>query len=351
MHHNTLITLIESTGVKDKELNWIKSYLSDRKQCVIANNVCSNVLPINYGVPKGSTIGPLMFIIYVNGMYCSLLNHSTVMYADDTIIFGSSKNLQNLIQESSDNFTSAMLWCRKHKLSVNISKTKIMIFTPKRNEKLKSKELNIGDQQISIVDDYNYLGLKIDNQLSFTSHLKTLMRNVAHKNRQFYTICKYLSTDMAVLIYKTMISPIFNYANIFLYSGPSKLLKKLQTLQNQSIRTILKVNKRTNVDNQRLNMRIHTLQNDRKINLLCLAYKQSFIDECRDHRVLNTRLHEPGRRQLIVRRPINQLYAKCYMYNSKKWWNSIPTWYQRMPNVGRFKKVISKDIEMLNALC
>lgn len=100
---------------------------------------------------------------------------------------------------------------------------------------MKLNELNIGDQQISFVDEYNYLGFKIDNKLSFTAHLKALIRNVV--------IRKYLNEFMAVQVYKTMISPIFNYANIFLYSGAKKLLKKLLIQQNQSIRIIIEVTK------------------------------------------------------------------------------------------------------------
>lgn len=167
-----------------------------------------------------------------------------------------------------------------------------------------------GEQKIEVVDSYNYLGIKIESKLTFAPHLRTLLRNVSYENKQFWRIRRYLSQENAILIYKTMISPIFNYANLFLYSGTKNLLKKLQTQQNQAIRIILKVSKRTNIDTQHANFNVHTLSNERKISMLCQSYKKSLNICNRDSRVLRTHAHEPGRRQLIIERPLNNMYRK-----------------------------------------
>lgn len=114
-------------------------------------------------------------------MNLSLLNHNIVMYVDDTVIYGSKSSLTQLENESIMNINSVMIWCRNFKLSINFSKTKAMIFSPKSKEKLILKELNVENHCIEIVNEYNYLGLKIDEKLNFLSHIKTMIRNLGYK--------------------------------------------------------------------------------------------------------------------------------------------------------------------------
>lgn len=274
VHHNTLIKIISETGVHGTELNWIKSYLSNRNQSVIANGILSPELVIDYGVPQGRTLGPLMFVIYVNSMNLSLSDYSMVMYADDTVIYGSNRHLFQLQDDSTKNLSSVMTWCRKNKLSINITKTKIMIFSPRKKERLNLKYLNVGNHCIEIVNEYNYLGLKINEKLDFISHIKMMIRNLGFKLKHFRRIRSCLDKTTAFLMYKTMISPIFSYANSFIFAASSKLLKKLQTLQNQFLRVILKVNKRTNVDDQRHALNILTTYNERKIKPTVLGVQE-----------------------------------------------------------------------------
>lgn len=147
-----------------------------------------------------------------------------------------------------------------------------------------------------------------------------------------------------------MISPIFSYANAFIFAAPKKLFKKIQTLQNQFLRAILKVNRRTNVDEQRNSLNILTTYNERKLSLLCLAYRNSFIETNRDQRLLRTRSYETGRRQMCISMPYNQRYLKSYVYNSRKWWNSLPIMYHKATNVGQFKNILKHDIELLESI-
>lgn len=349
-NHDILLETIRETGVTGTELAWMKSYLSNRSQCVTVNGTLSELVTIDYGVPQGSTLGPLFFIVYANSMALSLTGHSMVMYADDTAIFGADKNLARLLCNTTKNTESIMLRCRKNKLSINIQKTKAMIFCQKIREKMTHKELKIGNQNIEIVHEYSYLGIRIDDKLNFTPHLKSMLRNLSYKKKQFKRIRKFIDQKVAINIYKTMIAPIFSYANAFLFSAPQKLLKKLQTQQNQSIRTIFKVSRRTNIDAQRSSLNILTVENEQKVSLLCLAYKKSFNISLRDTRNANTRAFESGRRQLILNRPLNEKYKKSYIYNSKRWWNELPTWHHKQVHIGLFKRCLCSDVEYLNSL-
>lgn len=128
------------------------------------------------------------------------------------------------------------------------------------------------------------------------------------------------------------------------------MLKKPQIQQNDVLRIILRVSKRTNIDNERTKFKILTLENERKLNLLCLAYKRSHKAMYGDTRSLVTRHYEAGRRQLWIDRPINNRYVKSYVHMYKKWWNELPTWYHRLDNVGQFKKSVQTHLELLESL-
>lgn len=89
---------------------------------------------------------------------------------------------------------------------------------------------------------------------------------------------------------------------------------------------------------------------ERNLSLLCLAYRNSFEMSQRDLRPLSTRSNVTGRRQVKIPRPCNQIYKNSYIYNSRKWWNSLPTWYHKMSNIGQFKKFVGLDNELLEEL-
>lgn len=222
-----------------------------------------------------------------------------------------------------------------------------MIFSPKSRETQNLSHLNVGNHRIEIVKEYNYLGLKIDDKLNFINHVKMMIKNLGYKMKMFRRMRNYIDKNIATLLYKSMISPIFSYANSFIFGAPKKLLKKLQTLQNQFLRIILKVNRRTNVDEQRNSLKILSTYNERKLSLLCLAYRNSFSEANRDHRELRTRSYQHGRRQMKIPMPCNQRYLKSYLYSSRKWWNSLPSCYHKAVNIGQFKNMIKNDIELL----
>ena len=124
---NILLKKLEHYGFKNDALKWFKSYLTGRQQFVSLNGINSSKTIINHGVPQGSILGPILFILYIN----DLPNASTFftnLFADDTSLAKSNCNLQELILESNLELEKAQNWFRANKLSLNVSKTKYMIF-------------------------------------------------------------------------------------------------------------------------------------------------------------------------------------------------------------------------------
>ena len=133
INHKLLLSKLEFYGIRGIALDWFKSYLANRKQYVIYNNKTSDNLDITCGVPQGSVLGPLLFIVYTNDLPDCIEGAETILFADDTTICQSSDNIEFLYHSMNDNLDRLTDWFKANKLSLNINKTNYMIFPNKRH--------------------------------------------------------------------------------------------------------------------------------------------------------------------------------------------------------------------------
>ena len=129
LHHNILFSKLDHYGVRGNALHWFKSYLSNRQQFVSISNVNSQYCDISCGVPQGSILGPLLFIIYVNDLYRATDKLHIISYADDTNIFYSNPDLCHLFDVVQEEFTKVYRWFCVNKLSLNVKKTTSVLFS------------------------------------------------------------------------------------------------------------------------------------------------------------------------------------------------------------------------------
>ena len=115
-------------GIVGKTLVWLEDYLNNRKQCTLANSVKSDLLGITCGVPQGSILGPLLFLLYVNDVEDACKGCKILLYADDTVLFLSGKNERDLNRTMQSELNSYYNWCHVNRLTVNSKKTKYMCF-------------------------------------------------------------------------------------------------------------------------------------------------------------------------------------------------------------------------------
>ena len=146
-------------GIRGKVFNWCKNYLTNRQQCTLANNVRSSLLPVTCGVPQGSVLGPLFFLIYVNDVQQAVTNCGVKLYADDTVLYQSGVNMEvarDKLQLSVNKFKS---WCNVNALTINVSKTKVMAFaTRSKVKKCKGVKIKIDCDPLKLTSSYKYLG-------------------------------------------------------------------------------------------------------------------------------------------------------------------------------------------------
>ncbi len=180
--HEILLKKLEKMNMSSSVINWFKSYLSERSQSVNIGGTISKVLSVNTGVPQGSILGPLLFIVYTSDLpFCIAPNCNLFMYADDSTLTCSSSNI-NIIESSLNTaLTSFHNWCVRNKLALNATKTKCMLIGTR--QKISNVNLNvcIAGSRIENVKSYKCLGVIIDEALSWGPHVEYVRKHVVSK--------------------------------------------------------------------------------------------------------------------------------------------------------------------------
>ncbi len=188
--HKIIIRKLEHYGVRGIALNWFSSYLSDRKQTVTFKNYLSSYNDVKCGVPQGSILGPLLFIIYIND--CTNVSDvlDFVKFADDTNVFSSAKDEHILANILNLELAKLSDWFIANKLSLNIEKTKFIYFSKRRRK--NESEIIIDGKKIEQVQNIKFLGIQIDEKLNWIEQSKILCKKLSRNSgvicKQYYVI-------------------------------------------------------------------------------------------------------------------------------------------------------------------
>ena len=164
------------------ELLWFKSYLNNRVQTVNVDSTLSDFRSINIGIPQGSILGPLLFIIFVNCLPYAVSGCKTVMYEDDTSFMCKTKNKLDLKSQMESCLSKIAEWFKVNKLTLNVEKTKFMVFgTQKMLEKFNDIHLAYHNSDIERVDEFKYLGVKFDSKLSWSAHVDYVSKTISKR--------------------------------------------------------------------------------------------------------------------------------------------------------------------------
>ena len=176
VNHHILLMKLEHYGIRGTTLNWFESYLSDRKQCVSVNGSYSCYLSVTCGVPQGSVLGPLLFLIYINDLPLSSSKLAFYLFADDTNIYCESESPDQLQSLVNRELKKVKMWLEVNKLSLNIDKTNFIIFKSPQRSLPETVSIKIGKFPIKRTCYVKFLGVLLDENLSWKYHLTELSK-------------------------------------------------------------------------------------------------------------------------------------------------------------------------------
>ena len=237
--HNLLLQKLQIYGITDNQLKWFTSYLHNRSQVVSCHNTLSEKSVTNIGVPQGSVLGPILFLLFSNDLPNNIHLGTCNMFADDTVVYIAGKTNEEVqlnLQECIDN---AAKWYSKNNLLLNSKKSYSMVVNPKKNLTNANMNIKIYGESIENVDRTGYLGVCIENTLNWRAQINKICKALGAKIAHLKHLRKLFNNQMLMYIYNTYVQPIIDYGITIWGHAPSVELNKIQRLQNMCARIIL----------------------------------------------------------------------------------------------------------------
>ena len=214
MPHRSLLEKLKSSGLNEHILKWVFSYLYQREQFVVLNGKKSATKPVLSGVPQGSVLGPLLFLVYINDCVCEPLDNDshTTLYADDMLLYRviNSPVDYTILQKDVDTLSS---WVHKNNLTLNALKCKFMVMSRLRTKSVPVPSLTLNEQPLERVSSYKYLGVNITENLLWSAHIEEISSKarqiIGLMYRQFYT---WSSPQALLQLYMSLVRPHLEYA-------------------------------------------------------------------------------------------------------------------------------------------
>jgi len=237
--HSLLLTKLSLIGFCVIEIAWLKDYLYNRQQTVVYNGTSSGNNNVTVGVPQGSILGPLLFVLFINDLPTVLSKSKVVLYADDTALF-SSGNATSVRDDLQSDLDALEAWFSANKLTLNIKKTKWMLVgSPHLLKKCRKLVLSISSIILEQVASFKYLGIYIDEHLSWKVHIKYMTGKISSRLGLLRRVRQFLTTEVTLLLYNALVQPLFDYCDIVWSSATKTELGRLQILHNRAARIIL----------------------------------------------------------------------------------------------------------------
>ncbi len=320
------------------------------------NGVKSEMRPVLCGVPQGSILGPLLFILYINDMIEYLVESRINLYADDTALYYSSENINNVMDTLSTEMKLVGEWLRANKLTLNISKTKFVIFaSPTKLRSLPDVSLQLYGQNIEKVEHMKYLGVILDSGLTFEPHIDYLVDKATRKLGAIRKVRDMLDRSTTLTLYKSMVLPHFDYCDTVYMTSAIKNLNKLQLIQNSACRTILLANRYTSVMDMHRELKLSVLHMRRNYHMATECHRNIYFEgrACLGHfyvpvmRVNVAQTRAEHRKVMHVPRTRTVCGSKAMSVRGPLFWNSIRLDLRLIECIKKFKFNISLSAESM----
>ncbi|KAL9951294.1 hypothetical protein ACROYT_G043933 [Oculina patagonica] len=273
--HGIMLVKLKNIGVTSTHLAWFDSYLSSRCQKTVIGQASSSTRKVSVGVPQGSILGPLLFTIYINDLPTVLRNSTVTLFADDTALHCSSESALSLQTMLNEDLVILAQWLHEHKLTLNVSKSKFMLIGgPKKLTYFSEVALSINDRRLDRVNSFKYLGVIINENLTWTDHIENLRSKVLQRLGLLRRIKCSLPRDIRELFVKSTIIPLLDYADVTWGDKANlTLMKKVQVLQNLAAKIVLDMPRHSSATEALQQLGWDNLMERRRLHRLILFFK------------------------------------------------------------------------------
>ena len=343
--HDILLQKLSLYGIRGIALQWMKSYLTERYQFVHYESKSSSKSNTEIGVPQGSILGPLLFLIYVNDIQNISNKLSLIQFADDTSIYVTGNSLPELLSDLENEMELLTDWLKNNKLFLNVSKTKYMIMTSPRKPIDTNLKLHIDGQLVEKVSEIKFLGVVLDNKCIFKAHIDLVAAKLSKGIGILYRAKRILDGNSLKLLYLALVQPYISYCIIVWGHSYSSYMKPLQVLQKKIIRILSNVEYNAHTSNLFVSLKLMNIKQMYDYFVSIFIYQQ-VCNELPDI-FSNYFTGNNSNRQPMNLRP---------MYHSKKIcefsirvmgpriWNAIPSNIKMITSMNRFKHCLKKYI-------
>ena len=340
VNHNILKAKLENYGIRGVPLKWLVSYLADRKCFVKIGSFNSKINTFNIGVPQGSILGPILFLIYINNLPKISDTLKTQLFADDTIVSNTHQNIDTLIDSTNIELLKLNDWTLANKLTIHAGKTKLLMVS-NRIRSQNDYSINLLNNLVSPVNHCKYLGVRIDNKLTFKDHIGYIIAKISRYTGILYKIRDNLPMKNRLDYYYAYIYPYLSYNTIIWGCAYPTHLQPLIIQQKRAVRTITNAGFRDHTDPLFKRLKLLKVLDIYKLQLGIHMYHARNRGEYASRSSVHTRgsVHDA---HYDVRSLSTTQHAVSYA--GPKFWNTLPLEIRSINSFKRFKKSLKENL-------
>jgi len=345
--HDILIDKLYVLGVRGLILEWFKTYLVGRKQYVCVNGCDSSLLSVQTGVPQGSVLGPILFLIYINDMSRSSDRLQFVHFADDTTVCSSGNDIDVLVADINSQLSNVYSWLCSNRLSLNIRKSSCMLISNKRDGVVPS--INIAGVDVDFVSEAKFLGILIDDRLTFKSHTTQLCKKLSQSIGMLNRISGLVPPAAKTYIYYSLIYSRVSYGIVAWGRGSVGSARHLERLLSKA-RKVVTYPSRVNCHRKFLNfLSIFKYFTCLKLYKTVKLDQHPYFVHCFNS-LLPRHSHDTRFSSEVRFTPPFYSKAICqrfFVFQAVGFWNELPAEVRNCPSLTKFKTALKAELLLI----